>query len=153
MSAYDALRIVHSLVRWLALVALVVASVRFARGAWRKDEWSARDDQLHRVTVGVLDVQLVLGIALYATGALSRAFLADPGQTVHVRVLRFFGLEHPTMMLLAIASLHVGRVMVRRAPRHSRAAIGVLVPLVLILAAIPWPWMSIGRPFLPTWPP
>jgi hypothetical protein len=55
-------------------------------------------------------------------------------------------------MLVAIIVAHIGRVLVRRAPaapqKHRRAAIWFGLSLLIILIAIPWPFLSYGRPLL-----
>jgi hypothetical protein len=65
------------------------------------------------------------------------------------KLLRFFTLEHPSLMLIAIVLAHVGRVRIRRRPdgadRHRQALWFFGVAMVLILIGIPWPFLSYGR--------
>ena len=52
-------------------------------------------------------------------------------------------------MVNAIALAHSGRGLVRKAPEHRRARLAAIfygLALVAILASIPWPGMSAGRP-------
>jgi hypothetical protein len=67
--------------------------------------------------------------------------------------LRFWAVEHVTMMLAALVFAHVGRVRskpgVPDAVRHRRAAIFFTLALVLVFMAMPWPWAREARPLFP----
>ena len=87
---------------------------------------------------------------------LALAAWADMGTAMKVRPLRFFTVEHTTMMLVAIGLAEMGAARARKAADASRAARATLIfgglSLLLILAAIPWPFMGeIARPWLRSW--
>lgn len=138
----------HSFLRWLVVLGLVAGLVRFVRGWRAQTAWSKSDDRLHALLVAVVDLQLTLGLGLYFMSPLVEGFLADPGAAMSVRVLRFFGLEHITMMLVAITVLHVGRVRLRKKPEHRHAAKNLVWVSVIMFASIPWPFMPAARPLL-----
>jgi hypothetical protein len=56
-------------------------------------------------------------------------------------------------MLVAVALVHAGRVLGRRpAPprvQHRRATLTFGLATLLVLAAIPWPFLAYGRALLP----
>ncbi len=143
----------HSLNRWLVVVLLIITLAQAIAGWARGREWRRRDDLTARLLIGVLDLQLVLGIALYAVSPLVRAGWSDIGATMDNRVLQFWTVEHAPTMVLAIAIVHIGRVVTRRADndrRRFRTAMGsVGIATLLILAGIPWPFFEHGRPLLP----
>ena len=62
--------------------------------------------------------------------------------------LRFFGVEHAFMMIVAVILAHVGSVMVKRAAesrsKYIRSAIWFTISTLVVLVAIPW-W----RPLFP----
>jgi fucose permease len=65
---------------------------------------------------------------------------------------RFFTMEHALMMVIAWILVHVGRVAVKKsvtpAGKHKKALIFFGIAILLILAAIPWPFReAIARPF------
>jgi hypothetical protein len=63
--------------------------------------------------------------------------------------LRFFGVEHLAMMLIAVAVAHVGRVRSKRREgrvRYRSTFITQTLWLVLTLVSIPWPGLDIARP-------
>ncbi len=131
---------------------LVVALVNAIRG-WRSGaEMTKRDKGIKSAAIGLADLQLLLGLTLYATGPWIETFREDMGLVMRTTVLRFFVVEHVTGMLAALIALHVASVLSKRAKepkaQHKRLAIGLGIALLLILASIPWPFMPYGRPWL-----
>ena len=72
------------------------------------------------------------------------------GSAMKDPLTRFFTVEHTLMMILAWILVHVGRTSVKRAAdndKHKQMLISFGLALVLILAAIPWPFRAeIARP-------
>ena len=149
---HRALLTAHSLNRWLVVIFLLIVLATGVVGWLRGGEWTRRDDLTGRLLIIVLDVQLLLGLVLYAVSPIVRAGWADLGATMGNRVLQFWTIEHAPTMILAIAIVHIGRVRARRADDDKRrfrvTAISVGIATVLILAGIPWPFLETGRPLL-----
>jgi hypothetical protein len=152
MNAYLFVLYVHSYLRWgvLALAAIVCAVS--ARGFMRKGEWTQAHERLHVAFVAVVDAQFTLGALLYLwLSPYVRAFYAAPG-AMKDPTLRFFGLEHVLSMVVAVSIIHFTRVRSKRpatgALRQRRVLLGTLAALVLLLIAIPWPFLPYGRPLL-----
>src|SRR3954470_22790976 len=109
-ASYPIVLLVHSWLRWAVLAALVLVVVPSALGRRSAvPTWSTADERTHVVLVSLVDLQLLVGLWLYGASPFARAFLADVGGNMHNRMLRFFGLEHITMMLIAVILVHVGR--------------------------------------------
>ena len=75
---------------------------------------------------------------------------------MRVRPMRFFSVEHTTMMVVAFTVAQMGAVRARKARDASGAARTSLtfagLSLLLILVAIPWPFLGeIARPLLRAW--
>lgn len=118
----------HSLWRWVVLLAAVVALIG-ALGGWL----GALSPALAARRAGTfytiaLDSQLLLGVILWV----GKGWYVTPG---------YFRLEHPLTMLLAIAVAHVGQVLARRASAPTAAAriitIATAVSLALVIVGIP----------------
>jgi uncharacterized membrane protein len=68
---------------------------------------------------------------------------------------RFFWVEHPVGMIIAIVLITLGRGMAKKAVadevKYKKAFIFFLLALIVILATIPWPFRGgiVGRPWLP----
>jgi hypothetical protein len=64
--------------------------------------------------------------------------------------LRFWAVEHLTMMVSAVVLVHVGRVLARKTAdadkKRKRFLICFGLAVLLILLGIPWPGMASGRP-------
>jgi hypothetical protein len=140
----------HSLVRWAALILVVIVFARALSGWLRKRPFDDGDRRFALFAMIALDVQLLLGLALYfALSVMTRSALQNFHVAMTVRTWRFWAVEHPTMGVLAVVLAHVARITARRGPeaaRLRRTAIGFGLALLLILVAIPWPSLPYGRP-------
>ena len=145
---YTALLYAHSWNRWLVLVAAAAAlfaSYRawlFARAFGRVETDAARAFR------GLLDLQVLLGLVLYALSPIVRMGWGDIAVAMGVRELRFFSVEHITGMLIALAFLHAGTARVKRATTDAAkaraAAIWQTLAALSILVSVPW-WRPLLR--------
>jgi hypothetical protein len=145
---YPVVLTLHSAMRWVVLVLLAVVIARAMRG-WNRP-WTTTDDRWHVALIAAADLQLALGLLLYAVlSPFPAVFLEDVRATIHDRTLRFFGLEHAAAMVVALALLHIGRVRSKRAEhRHRRVLAWTAAACVIALVTIPWPFMPTARPWL-----
>jgi len=146
---YTLALIVHSWLRWVVVVAgvLATASTFVARSAGEPDP----TDRFGLVFMASLDLQMLVGLLLYfALSPTTATIFRDFGGAMADPVARFWAVEHISTMLLAVVLVHVGRVLGRRAasPASKRARLMLCFALatLLILAATPWPGMTAGRP-------
>ncbi len=148
---YPLLLVVHSLLRWVVLAAGLVAFGRAVAGMRGRRPWTPGDGRAGQLFVGILDLQLLIGIGLYLVfSPITRAAFQDFGAAMGSPILRFWAVEHSLGMVIAVALAHVGRVRVRKTTdpvrRHRLAAMFFGLALILIFATIPWPGMPAGRP-------
>ncbi len=141
---------VHSYLRWLVLLTGVLLVTKSLVGWSAGRPWTTTDDRVHSAFVNMVSLQFLVGLALYAwLSPLTPAFFADPGTGMNVPTLRFFMLDHPVSMLIAIGILHAWRGKTRRVAdgrrRHKQVMISTLVAVLIIAASIPWPGLSYGR--------
>ena len=132
----------HSFWRWVVLVVGLVAIVKAFIGWLGNRPFEHIDDQLGMMFTIVLDVQVLLGLINW----IGRGWAAQIPQAMSNPALRFFAIEHPLTMLLALVVAHVGRVRSRRGEtslaQHRSAAIFYTLSLLLIISAIPWNRLS-----------
>ena len=92
----------------------------------------------------------MLGLVLYFLSPITQFALANFGEALADRQLRVIAVEHPLLMLLATAALHVGWVRARKSAadrgRLLRWLLFVAAAALLTAIAIPWE----GRPLLRT---
>ena len=134
--------VAHSLFRWLVLIAGMLALVRVLSGAFRPRPWKSADRRATSAFTITLDAQLLIGLALYVTSPITTAARLDMATVMHTRGIRYFVIEHPVIMLMAVFLAHAGSVAVRRATsdrqKFLRAAGFFSASLVLLLYGIPW---------------
>lgn len=152
---YPIILSLHNLNRWLVLALGFGAFFRLFSG-WRQPRaWHPTDQKSLQWFVSVFTLQLILGVTLYC---LPSGLVTAMRQNVELavimkqRVLRFFVLEHPVQMLLAITCAYAALVLTQQIDvAQRRFAIGAWllgITLLLIITAIPWPFLSQGRPLL-----
>jgi hypothetical protein len=147
---YTALLFLHSWLRWLVILAGVAALGGAVAGVSTRRAWLPVDNVRLALFTHSLDVQLLIGLILYAfLSPVTRSGFEDMQLTMRDPILRFFVVEHLTGMLVAIALAHVGRARVRKAvdaaARHRAVLIFIGLSMVALLLTIPWPGMPGGR--------
>jgi hypothetical protein len=145
---YILILIVHSWLRWLIVLAGVLAVVTALRG---RGGWKMADEKWGRIFSVALDVQFMFGILLYGfLSPLTRMAFDDMGAAMRISTTRFWAVEHVTLTLAALAVAHIGVARVRKAQdpaiKRRRGAIMFGIALLLVLAAVPWPNLTYGRP-------
>ena len=138
---HDVVLILHSWVRWAAIVVGFLALATTV--ASRPGASAGRAGLFFTV---VLDIQFLLGLILLLT---TNAF-SDFGATMRDPIARFYTVEHETIMIVAIALAHMGRVLARKASTPAAARTRTIVfftlSVVLLIVGTPWPGMRDHRP-------
>ena len=148
---YLTLLALHSLTRWLVLVSLLYAIINSYRGWLFNKPWLRSDDIIRHTTATIAHVQLVLGALLYFISPLVNYFLHNFSEAIHNRSIRFFGMEHITMMLIGITVITIGSAKAKRKTtdreKFKTLAIWFTIALLIILSSIPWSFSPlISRP-------
>jgi uncharacterized membrane protein len=121
----------HSGLRYLVLLAAVIAIVFVAIGMASRGPYGRGSRISGAAFMGLLDLQVVVGLILLAL---------VPFQPILI--------GHIVMMVLALVTAHGLRVMAKRATtdaaRHRHALLAVVLPLLLVVGGI----MAIGRSVL-----
>ena len=144
---------IHSWVRWVVVLAGLLAVVRAWLGWFGGRPWTRGDDSAAAIFARALDLQFLLGLLLYfVLSPITHAALRDIGGVMSNRGLRFWAVEHLFGMVVGIALVHVGRARLNRlakdARRHRVAAIFFTLAMIAILASVPWPGTPNGRPLI-----
>lgn len=143
MTAYSALLHAHSGLRWLVLLLVAAVLIKSLIGLFGSGEYSKFDKILKAAFVGFMDIQLILGIILYFISPIvKQAREAGFGTMMAEKELRFWGMEHLVIMILAVAAAHIGSTITKKAEDSSVKfrfqAIFFGVSLLLMLFGIPW---------------
>lgn len=150
---YPTLVALHSWMRWLVLISLLFALYRAYRGWLGKKAFTRSDNTVRHTTATILHIQFLLGLWLYIISPLVQTFLHNFKEGMHDRQARFFGLEHITVMLLAIVVITIGSAKAKRKrsdkQKFRTMAIWFTIGLLLVLSSIPWPFSPlISRPWV-----
>ncbi|MDF9795108.1 putative membrane protein [Catalinimonas alkaloidigena] len=148
---YTGLLHLHSTLRYIVLILLVIAVIK-ALINWQKNkDFKSGDKKIYLFTLIATHVQLLIGLILYFVSPIVDQVYADFGAAMKNAMLRFWGVEHFVVMLIAIILITIGYSSSKKAAeavtKHKRVAIFYLIGLVLILISIPWPFSSVARPW------
>jgi hypothetical protein len=133
----------HDYLRWLLLLSLVVTLVKYLAGWLGNQPWKKIDTILGIVFTSLMDLQLLTGLTLYFfLSPVTKLALSDFGAAMKNADLRFYAVEHLSMMLIAVVLVHVGRAKSKKAKtdvsKFKIATIYYLIALFVMLVAIPW---------------
>ena len=149
---YATLLALHSLIRWFVFTSLVLSVFIACRGWLTNRPFSKFANVLRVITETFANIQLVIGVWLYFISPIVAYFFAHFKDAVHQREIRFFGMEHVTIMLAAmilifIGSTKTGKRLTDKA-KYKTMAIWFSIALFLILTSIPWAFSPlVSRPW------
>jgi membrane protein DedA with SNARE-associated domain len=131
----------HSGLRWLALALLVVAIIN-AISNKSKNTYAKKDKMINLFAMVTLHIQVTIGIVVaFMSGKInySAGWMKNP-------LYRFFGMEHILLMVCAAVLVTIGRKKAEKiedlSQRNSKIALWYTFVLILILAGIPWPFIT-----------
>lgn len=154
LGPYETLLATHSILRWAILAIGLTAAARAILARRRARPRTDGDALVGRMFTFLLDLQFLIGVIVFALfSPVIKAAMTNPAQAMQSGTTRFWMVEHPVAMLLAIVLAHIGLAKSRRAGGndwHRAAAVYFTLSVLVILCAVPWPFLPYGRPL---WPP
>lgn len=152
---YPWLLFIHSVLRWVVLLVGFLAFFKAltARGSGRP--WAETGAGLARAFAMTMALQLVLGLALLFMSPITQAAFHDMASAMKTAGLRYFAIEHPFGMIIAVALAHIGWIKAKRAADDAAPGIAAKwfgITLLITLLSIPWPFYKAGRALWPTLP-
>jgi hypothetical protein len=140
--AYLLIKEFHSLFRWLVLALSVIVVMNFVLGAVSKKVYDKMENLLTLFYIISVDIQLLIGLLLYFVFSPLTRSLFEGISPMDNATTRFYAVEHPIMMLLAIVFAHVGRSVSKRGAtdviKFRRGLIWFGLSLVCMLTRMPW---------------
>lgn len=139
--------IAHSDWRWVVVISGLATLISALGGLSGERPWAGGGAKLARFFGVAVDIQVLLGIALYLfLSPLTTVALANTTMPLPA----FFTALHPAVMFTAFIVVHVSAVLVRRARtnagHHRRALIFYGITWLMLLSAVPWgmrPWFRV----------
>jgi hypothetical protein len=143
---------VHSILRWVILLLLLVSIVQSFIGWIRHRELREGDAKLWLFTMICAHITLLIGLILLFFGRYGILSSGLPEGVILMKdsFYRFFWVEHPVGMLVVTLLITLGRGVVKKQItdplKYKRAFWFFILALAIILATIPWPGREIvGR--------
>ena len=139
MDVYSSILIFHSLIRWLFICVITISIIRWYLKRSQKMKIVRVDKLIINSFLIISSIQLILGLELYFRSPLVNYFLTHFSEAIHQRQLRFFGMEHSSMMLAGIILVCVGIVKSKQKETpYKTLFIYYGFAFLIIFFSIPW---------------
>lgn len=140
----------HSWLRWIVLLLIIVVVFKSLGGLFGGGTYKKLDNILAASFVGTMHLQLLIGLILYfATSALVAEAHSNMGAAMKEPDLRFWAVEHITLMVLAVIFAQVGRSISKKSEddvvKFRFQSIFFGASFLMVLLGIPW--TEVGRMF------
>ena len=137
------IKMIHSGWAYIVVIMLVVAVVGAITGLVSKREFKDRDLRISLFTLIVAHLQLIIGLITYFVSA-QFAYLTHNGMGAAMKEkdIRYFIMEHPLMMILAIVLITIGFSKHKKKQtdqgKFKTIAIFYGIALLFVFSRIPW---------------
>ena len=146
----------HNLMRWIILLLLLVSIAKSYTGWQQKRVFTAGDKKWWLFTMIAAHITLLIGLYQWLFGRYGVFVTSLPAgvKLMKDKFFRFFWVEHPTGMIIAIVLITLGHGMAKKNvaddTKFRKAFWYFLIALLVILITVPWPFRQIvGRPLVP----
>lgn len=138
MYLYSFLLHSHSMMRYVALLLLVMAVVISLLGVIRKTSFNGPDLKIPLWAMVAFHVQVLFGFVLYVISPK----VQFSGEMMKSDQLRFYTVEHILLMLISVIFITIGYVQAKKKMEqgHKKILVFYAIALLLVLIAIPWPF-------------
>ncbi len=136
---YNIIQHSHSGIMWLAVATLILSVlVSFIKFIKKEEIVSTNWFRLFHTTKWLLYIQVILGIILLF---ISQRVVYGEG-FMKSSELRFYGMEHPLMMLIAVGLIAIGLFRSKKKTsaiqKNKTIFIYYTIALIIIMLMIPW---------------
>ncbi len=145
---YNGMLHLHSVLRWVILILLLVAI--YKSYADRNKAFTPGHRKTGLFLMICADVMLLVGLYQWFAGhwGLESIKQSGFGNVMKDPALRFFVAEHTIGMLVAIILIHLGYSYAKKgipdATKHKRTLLYYGLALLIILISVPWPFRAVG---------
>ncbi|MFK5958376.1 MAG: hypothetical protein QM495_05815 [Lutibacter sp.] len=142
------IKMIHSYWAYIVLAILIIATVNAAIGLFSKKKFEAKDLRISLFALIAAHIQLIIGFIAYFTSTYFQTMQSHGmGYVMKNSILRKPLVEHPLMILIAIALITIGFSKHKKKTTDDAKFKTIfayyLIALLLILAVIPWHnWFS-----------
>ncbi len=138
----EMLKHTHSGLRWLLLIFIIVAIANAFSKKKSATEYSKSDKMPVLLTLIFTHTQLLIGLILY---------FISPKVSFHAGFMkeaasRFYGIEHISMMIIAVILITIGYVKAKKetniSKKHNTVFLYYLIGFIIMMVSIPWPFRT-----------
>ena len=132
----DSIILIHNYMRYAVLAIVAISIINALVKDFSKKPYSKTDGIINRIAVSSLHVQLLIGLVLYVN------FIKAAVQVEHFMKdarLRYYSVEHITIMLAAVVIATIGSAKAKRAAegkQHKTIWVFELVAVILIAVGL-----------------
>lgn len=136
----------HSILRWIILILLVVNILRSFVEADAK--YTKADIKWNLRLMIISHINLLIGLIKYFFGEKGFKFFLHNSfaDVMKTPMLRFWAVEHILGMIIAVVIITISRGVTKKdlpdVQKHRRQLILYVVALIIIVACIPWPFRT-----------
>lgn len=147
---YTGLLHLHSLLRWVILILLVIMVVRSFMGKSGNRTWNEGDRKMVLFLLIGSHVQFLVGMYQWFAGTWGYALIQANGMadTMRNATARFFAVEHFIGMLIMITLVTIANATAKKSindqVKYNKLFWYYAIALVLVLALVPWPFREVG---------
>jgi len=130
----------HSGFRWIALILIIFTIYKAFKGIKNAEEYTAKHKMLALGTLITFHTMVLIGFSLLFSSAKTAFFdMTQP--------FRFFTIEHPLMMTIAVVLVTMGYSKAKKEEaarmKFRKILIFYSIALIVTLIAIPWPFRHV----------
>ncbi len=153
---YTGLLHLHNLMRWIILLLIVIAIIKAFVGMTSNKPFTRSDQRVALFLMISAHITLLIGLYQWLAGRYGILTTSLPPGTSLMKdsFYRFYWIEHPLGMIIAVALITIGRRQSKKnildIVKHKRSFWYYLIALIVIIGTVPWPFReAIGRPWFP----
>jgi cell division protein FtsW (lipid II flippase) len=141
----------HGAWRWVVLVGCAAVLLAMFWSLLRGEPWAKRGALLNKVFLRIVDVQVLLGAALYlVVSPLTTIALETGGAAAAGSDVEFFGVRHGIAMATAFFGMHIAGGVLKRKRWSDRTRFGIALvcysaAYAVMFSMVPWwrPWLRV----------
>lgn len=147
---YTGLLHLHSTLRWVILILLIIMIIRAFAGRSGGRVWSDGDRKVALFTLIASHITLLVGLYQWAMGpkGLQAIQINGMADTMKNGISRFYAVEHPVGMIAAILMITLAYGFAKKeindVEKYNKLFRYYAIALVILLAMIPWPFREAG---------
>jgi len=153
---YTGLLHLHNILRWVILLLLVIGIIKSFVGMNSNRPFTGGDKRIGLFLMISAHLTLLIGLYQWLAGRYGILTTSLPAGVDLMKdaFYRFYWIEHPVGMIIAVALITIGRAQSKKnildVVKHKRTFWYYLIALIVIIGTIPWPFREgIGRPWFP----